>query len=128
MFADSIGDVSAVTALVWHQSASDAVSGVSTGDSAFAPLSAQSADVTESSAAGTTVQRPLYLVAITTCNQWHLTDAALTSLAKVSDPVVVVVMDDNSEDDTVERARQRGVWVIQVRQHLPHGACKGLCV
>ncbi len=55
-----------------------------------------------------------YLVAVTTCNQWHLSTAALDNLASLTDDIDVVVFDDLSEDGTAQRARDRGVTVIQV--------------
>ena len=62
---------------------------------------------------------PRDLVAMTTCNQWHLTDVALTNLASLVDPIDVVIIDDASEDGTAERAKQRGATVIEVRGHVP---------
>ena len=59
---------------------------------------------------------PRFLVAVTTCNQWALTDAAITSLQKVRDPIDVVIVDDRSEDGTAEKARQRGVRVVEVSE------------
>jgi hypothetical protein len=54
------------------------------------------------------------LVAVTTCNQWHLTDAVLANLASLTDPIEVVVVDDHSEDGTAALARARGVRVVEV--------------
>ncbi len=63
---------------------------------------------------GATANKGKFLVAMTTCNQWHLTDAALTNLASLTDNIDLVIVDDNSEDGTAELARERGITVIQV--------------
>ena len=68
-----------------------------------------------SSASSSVASAHRYLVAITTCNQWHLTSAALDSLVTVADPIDIVIVDDKSEDDTVKLARQRGIHVVEVR-------------
>lgn len=64
-----------------------------------------------------TASRPpaRYLVAVTTCNHWRMTEAALGNLASITDSIDLVVVDDNSEDDTVQQALALGVRVVEVR-------------
>jgi hypothetical protein len=64
--------------------------------------------------------RPTLLVAVTTCNQWHLTDNLLGNLASLTDPIQVVIVDDSSEDGTADKARARGVTVVEVRASAAH--------
>ena len=52
------------------------------------------------------------LVAMTACNQWHLSSAAVDNLASLTDDIHVIVFDDHSEDGTAELARLRGVEVV----------------
>ena len=70
-------------------------------------------------------QRKPYLVAMTTCNQWRLTSAAISNLASLTDPIDVVIVDDNSEDGTAALARARGVRVIEVRVAAERN-CRGV--
>jgi hypothetical protein len=54
-------------------------------------------------------------VAVTSCNGWHLTAAALSNLATLSDDIDVVLIDDNSEDGTAAKAEALGFFVMKVR-------------
>lgn len=90
---------------------------------AFLRISAPSSKGTTLSGGGSndvlTAPRRL-LVAVTTCNQWHLTAALLHNLNTLVDPIDVLVVDDASEDGTAARAKEFGVGVLAVRFAFAH--------
>jgi hypothetical protein len=101
-------------------------------DAGHAPVEARRRDSLSATASGSVVTRQgdtvpgdsettslstrkPYLVAMTTCNQWYLTDAAISNLQSLQDPIDLIIIDDYSEDGTADKARARGVHVIEVQ-------------
>jgi len=69
----------------------------------------------------------LLSVIIPTLNEAHALEQTLDAVARLRGPVEVIVVDGGSRDDTVERARQQGVHVLQTQPgrglQLHAGAC-----